>query len=62
MSIFDRFINKTISRVDLVTERGNGFFAWNGKAYQSDIVLSAIRQDVKAQDRHKPGALYPVLA
>ena len=37
-----------------MTERGNGFFAWNGKAYQSDIVLSAIRQDVKAVGKLTP--------
>ncbi|MGI5873529.1 MAG: phage portal protein [Bacillota bacterium] len=31
------------SRVQLVTERGNGFYAWDGKVYQSDIVRSCIR-------------------
>lgn len=32
----------------MVTERGNGFYAWNGKIYQSDIVRAAMRPKVKA--------------
>lgn len=31
-----------------MTERGNGFYAWNGKIYQSDIVRAAMRPKVKA--------------
>lgn len=31
-----------------MTERGNGFYAWNGKIYQSDIVRACIRPKVKA--------------
>ncbi|NGL08067.1 phage portal protein, partial [Lactobacillus paracasei] len=30
----------------LVTNYGNGFFGWNGKVYESDIIRSAI--EVKA--------------
>lgn len=32
----------------MVTERGNGYYAWNGKIYQSDIVRACIRPKVKA--------------
>lgn len=32
----------------MVTERGNGFYSWNGKLYQSDIVRACIRPKVKA--------------
>lgn len=34
--------------IQMVTERGNGFYAWNGKLYQSDIVRACIRPKVKA--------------
>lgn len=36
------------TRVQMVTERGNGYYAWNGKIYQSDIVRACIRPKVKA--------------
>ena len=49
MSILDRLRNATkSSRFAMVTERGNGFYAWNGKLYQSDIVRSCIRPQSKA--------------
>lgn len=48
MGLFDRLKNKSVSVVELVTERGNGFYAWNGKIYQSDIVRACIRPKVKA--------------
>jgi HK97 family phage portal protein len=35
-------------KLELITERGNGFFAWNGKLYQSDIIRSCIRPKAKA--------------
>lgn len=41
------FSNK-YSSVKMVTERGNGFYAWNGKIYHSDIVRAAISPKVKA--------------
>lgn len=34
--------------IKLITERGNGFFAWNGKLYKSDIIRSCIRPKSKA--------------
>lgn len=50
MGFLDRFRNRAAgcSRIQLVTERGNGFYAWNGKLYQSDIVRSCVRPKVKA--------------
>lgn len=35
-------------RYQMVTERGNGFYVWHGKLYQSDIVRACIRPKVKA--------------
>lgn len=32
----------------MITEQGNGFFAWNGNLYESDIVRSCIRPYTKA--------------
>lgn len=42
---FGKLFNKspTATRFELVTERGNGFYSWNGQLYQSDIVRSCIR-------------------
>lgn len=39
------FFNKspTSVRVNLVQERGNGFYSWNGDLYKSDIIRSCIR-------------------
>ncbi|NLM43359.1 MAG: phage portal protein, partial [Clostridiales bacterium] len=35
----------------MVTERGNGFYSWNGKLYHSDIVRSCIRPRAKAMGK-----------
>ena len=35
-------------RIQLVTERGNGFYAWNGNLYKSDIIRSCIRPKSRA--------------
>ena len=50
MGFFDRFRNRTVtvSKYKLITDEGDGFYAWNGKLYQSDIVRSAIRPKVRA--------------
>ncbi|HBT17038.1 MAG TPA: phage portal protein, partial [Firmicutes bacterium] len=32
----------------MVTEKGNGYYAWDGKLYQSDIVRSCIRPKARA--------------
>lgn len=43
------FKNATkVSRVKMITDRGNGFYAWDGKLYKSDIVRACIRPRVKA--------------
>lgn len=39
---------KRVSTVQLVQERGNGFYSYNGKMYQSDIVRACIRPKIKA--------------
>ena len=43
--LFDRKAERT--RLQMVTERGNGYLARNGKLYQSDIVRACIRLKVK---------------
>lgn len=35
-------------KYELITDRGNGFYAWNGDVYRSDIVRSCIRPKAKA--------------
>jgi HK97 family phage portal protein len=32
----------------MIVERGNGFYSWNGKVYESDIIRSCIRPKYKA--------------
>lgn len=50
MNLFGRFFNKNPSatRFEMVTEKGNGYYAWDGKLYQSDIVRSCIRPKAQA--------------
>ena len=53
MGLFNKikntFSNATkVSRVKMVTDRGHGFYAWNGKLYKSDIVRACIRPRAKA--------------
>lgn len=47
---FLKFFNRspTTTRIQLITERGNGFYSWNGKLYKSDVVRSCIRPYSKA--------------
>lgn len=52
MKLFGK-IKKQISenvqtKFKLVTETGNGFFCWNGKVYESDIVRACIRPKARA--------------
>lgn len=44
------FFNRspTTVRYELITEHGNGFYAWNGSLYQSDVVRSCARPFYKA--------------
>jgi hypothetical protein len=48
LSWFKNLTGNSVSRIQMVTERGNGFYAWDGKIYQSDIVRACIRPKVKA--------------
>lgn len=50
IGIFSKKQNQTetVSRVKMVTDKGNGFYAWDGKVYQSDIVRACMRPKVKA--------------
>ena len=50
MGLFDRFRNRavTVSKYKLITDEGDGFYAWNGNLYQSDIVRAAIRPKARA--------------
>ncbi|MDY3373313.1 MAG: phage portal protein [Terrisporobacter othiniensis] len=45
-NIFNRSITKT--RFEMIEDRGNGFYAWNGSIYKSDVVRACIRPKVKA--------------
>lgn len=50
MGLLNRLFNKSVStsRYEMITDRGNGFFAWNGNLYKSDIIRACIRPKVKA--------------
>ena len=66
MGWFERLRNavrrtRTVSSVQMMTEHGNGFYAWNGKLYQSDIVRSAIRPFVTAVGKLVGKELYETL-
>ncbi len=59
MSLFKRlFRNKTPTeqpntgyKIEIITERGNGFYSWRGNLYQSDIVRSCVRPKAKAMGK-----------
>lgn len=44
--LFNR--SPTTVRYELITERGNGFYSWNGNLYKSDIIRSRIRPFYRA--------------
>lgn len=50
MGLFDWFKNRgiTVSKYKMITDNGSGFYQWNGKLYQSDIVRAAIRPKAQA--------------
>jgi HK97 family phage portal protein len=53
VGIFSRRKNATDNepagyKIGLITERGNGFYSWNGKLFQSDVIRSCIRPKAKA--------------
>lgn len=39
---------KVMSKAKIIADRGGGYYSWNGKLYQSDIVRSAIRPKARA--------------
>ena len=46
--LFKNQKSATLAKYQLVTEKGNGTYIWNGKIYDSDIVRSCIAPYVKA--------------
>lgn len=46
--LFKNQKSETLAKYQLVTERGNGTFIWNGKIYESDIVRACLAPYVKA--------------
>ena len=50
MGFFSRLFNRSPSktRFELIEDKGNGFYAWNGNIYKSDIVRACVRPKVKA--------------
>lgn len=43
LNYFTRSPTQTVSKHELIVERGNGFYSWNRQLYKSDIVRSCIR-------------------
>jgi HK97 family phage portal protein len=54
MAFWDRFTKKKTNatstgvKVELVTDKGNGFYSWHGELYRSDIIRSCIRPTARA--------------
>lgn len=50
MRIRNIFKNKSVAttRFEMIEDRGNGFYAWNGGIYKSDIVKACIRPTVRS--------------
>ena len=50
MGLLSKFFNKstTTTRYEMITERGNGFYNWNGNLYKSDVIRACIRPKAKA--------------
>lgn len=55
MGVFRKFLNfvtrsptRSELRHELVVERGNGFYAWNGQMFRSDVIRSCIRPFARA--------------
>lgn len=50
IGLIQRLFNRAPAetRFRMVEERGNGYYAWNGKIYESDIVRACIRPKVRA--------------
>lgn len=50
--------NKVVTKFKLVTDVGNGFYAFDGNVYKSDIVRACIRPKVKAIGKLIPKHIY----
>ena len=51
MGLLSRFKNRsgiTVTKYQMITDIGNGYYSWNGKLYESDIVRAAIRPKSQA--------------
>lgn len=50
MGLLSKFFNKspTSTRFELITDKGNGFYNWNGNLYKSDVIRACIRPKSKA--------------
>ena len=50
MGFISKFLNRspTQTRIKMISEHGNGFYSWNGKLYESDVIRSCIRPYAKA--------------
>lgn len=49
MGLWNRIVQKMSKQTfKMVQERGNGFYAWNGRLYHSDVVRACIRPKTKA--------------
>ena len=45
-NIFNR--SPSVTRFELIEDRGNGFYSWNGTVFKSDIVRACIRPQARA--------------
>lgn len=49
MKFIKNFFNNVYrTRFEMIEDKGNGFYAWNGSIYKSDVVRACIRPKVKA--------------
>lgn len=51
MGILDKFKKNravTVTKYQMITEQGEGFYSWNGNLYKSDIIRAAIRPKARA--------------
>lgn len=56
MGIIKNLFNRGVSNqvLKLVTEQGNGFYSWNGKIYQSDLIRGIVRPTSKTVGKSIP--------
>ena len=52
--------NKVVTKFKLVTDVGNGFYAFDGNVYKSDIVRACIRPKVKVSASLSPNIFTPL--